>query len=178
MENPFLKRGMIRDRESFFGRRDELQRVFDRLRVMQSVSVVGERRIGKSSLLYQIAMTGQEKLGEDHALHYIDMQRVTTDEEFYERAVKRLGDSGYTHRDLERAIARKKVVLCLDEFEKTANNPNFDVDFFNALRSLAQTGELTLVVATQTPLPELSYTGAIKTSPFFNIFLPTCPWGH
>jgi hypothetical protein len=163
---------MIKDRNSFFGRTEELQRVFDRLWVMQAISVVGERRIGKSSFLYHITLIGQEELSEGYAFHYIDMQRVVTDAEFFERAVRRLGGSGNTHLNLEQAIADKRVVLCLDEFEKTAGNPNFDVDFFNALRSLAQTGELTLIVATQTPLPELSYTGAIKTSPFFNIFAP------
>ena len=46
--NPYAQRGIIRDRTRFVGRERELQQIFSRLQTMQSVSVVGERRIGKS----------------------------------------------------------------------------------------------------------------------------------
>jgi len=173
-ENPFYERGMIRDPQRFFGRREELSQVFDRLRGMQSVSVVGERRIGKSSFLYYIAVTGNERLSDDYRLHYLDMQRVPDEVDFYRRAVKLLGGQGEDTRALEEALAQEphRVVLCLDEFEKTANNERFSPDFFDVLRSLCNAGELALMVATQTPLDELCFTEAIKTSPFFNIFIP------
>ncbi len=172
VDNPFYERGTIKTRDGFFGRRTELARTFDQLRVMQSVSVVGERRIGKSSFLYHLALTGAERLGKGYTCRYLDMQGVTSGREFFEQAVEQLGGSGDTHRDLARAIAGKKVVLCLDEFENTADSADFGADFFNVLRSLAQTGKLALVVATQTPLPELSHRSTVRTSPFYNIFVP------
>ena len=53
--NPFTERGIIRDPKLFFGRKHELKQTFERLAAMQSVSIFGERRIGKSSLLVMIA---------------------------------------------------------------------------------------------------------------------------
>jgi len=168
--NPYAERGMIRDPVRFFGRERELVEIFSRLAFMQSVSVVGERRIGKSSLLYHLAQTGRARLGDKFELRYLDLQSVLSAEEFYERVCELLGTTGSTHRDFERALHGKKVVLCLDEFEQATGNPAFGSDFFNVLRSLAQTGELTLAVAAQHPLSELYRDGAIPTSPFHNIF--------
>jgi hypothetical protein len=168
--NPYAQRGMIRDQARFVGRERELDQIFSSLRTMQSVSVVGERRIGKSSLLYHIVQTGRERLGENYTCHYLDLQLVLSTEEFFDRACELLDAEGDTHRDFEEAIKGKKIILCLDEFEQATNNSAFGEEFFNILRSLAQTGELALVVATQHTLPELYRSGAIPTSPFFNIF--------
>jgi hypothetical protein len=172
VDNPFYERGTVKTRDGFFGRAAELARTFDRLRVMQSVSVVGGPKVGKSSFLYHLALTAPEQLGAGYTCRYLDLQGVTSGREFFARAVEQLGGSGDTHRDLARAIAGKKVVLCLDEFENAADSADFGADFFNVLRSLAQTGELALVVATQTPLPELSHRSTVRTSPFYNIFVP------
>ena len=59
MPNPFFYGGRVNP-EQFVGRSAELQRIFAGLEVthtgqMQSFSVVGPRRIGKSSLLFYIA---------------------------------------------------------------------------------------------------------------------------
>ena len=168
--NPYAERGMIRDRTAFFGRTRELSEILSRLFSMQSVSVVGERRIGKSSFLYHLTQTGSDQLGNDFLLRYLDLQSVLSSEEFYERACELLGAEGSTHRDLERAISGKKVGLCLDEFEQATGNPEFGADFFNVLRSFAGTGKLALVVATQHTLSDLYRAEAIPTSPFPNIF--------
>ncbi len=168
--NPYAERGTVRDAERFFGRTRELDEILSRLATMQSISVVGERRIGKSSLLYHIAQTGTARLGTAFTFCYLDLQGVLSAEEFYERACELLDTAGSTHRDLERAIRGKKIVLCLDEFEQTTANPEFGTDFFNVLRSFAQTGELALVIATQRTLSDLYRVEAIPTSPFSNIF--------
>jgi hypothetical protein len=106
-------------------------------------------------------------------LHYLDLQRVFSVEEFYERACKLLGrEDGQSHLDLEEAIEGKRVVFCLDEFEQ-AYKENFGSEFFNALRSLAQTGNLALVVATQEQLGDLHrlfLQDEDVTSKFHNIF--------
>lgn len=64
-ENPFTVRGMIQNRKDFIGRKAEISHIVSRLKTMQSCSVVGERRIGKSSLLYHLFQTGNERLGDD-----------------------------------------------------------------------------------------------------------------
>ena len=51
--NPYLNRMMIRDVKDFYGRKRAVARVYSRISTThpQSVSIVGPRRIGKSSLL-------------------------------------------------------------------------------------------------------------------------------
>jgi len=148
--NPFTERGIIRDPKRFFGRKHELRQIFERLAAMQSVSIVGERRIGKSSLLAVIAATGPDRLGQEHEFHYIDLERVESTEDFIARALDALHTEGETIRDLERAIQGRKVVLCLDEFEQSGE---FSKEFFGALRSLASTGHLALVAAVDVGQP-------------------------
>jgi hypothetical protein len=159
--NPYAERGMIRDPKKFFGHKRELREIAAWLATMQSVSVVGDRRIGKSSLLYHIAHPGEDdaKLFEGIEAHYLDMQSVISPQEFYFRACDKLGlEKGDSHWDLEAAVEGKEnVVLCLDEFEQ-AYQQDFGADFLNSLRSLAQTGKLALVVATKKPLSELQAT--------------------
>ncbi len=62
--SPFTNRTTITAPEDFVGREEELAAILGRLRTLQSSSIVGERRIGKSSLLYHLAQTGRAKLGE------------------------------------------------------------------------------------------------------------------
>ena len=59
MPNPFFFGGHITDPAKFVGRKAELRRIAALLETahtgqMQSVSIVGERRIGKSSLLFHL----------------------------------------------------------------------------------------------------------------------------
>jgi uncharacterized protein len=172
--NPFYERGPIRDPRRFFGRKSELKQVFARLANMQSVSIVGERRIGKSSLLAMITAMGRERLGKDYEFYTIDLQRVESTEDFFARALEALGvKDGKSARDFEKALDGRKVVLCLDEFEQAAS---FSKEFFNALRSLASTGHLALVTASKRTLAELSQED-LTTSAFFNIFT-TLPLGE
>src|ERR1700759_3007202 len=54
--NPYLNRVAIKDPAQFFGRSREVSKIFSRITASrpQSISVVGERRIGKSSLLHYV----------------------------------------------------------------------------------------------------------------------------
>lgn len=168
--NPFTQRGTIRDPDQFFGREAKLNQIFDRLKTMQSVSVVGERRIGKSSLLYHVSQTGRQRLGTDVHIAYTDLPDVTDEPSFYRRVCQELGAEGRSYSDLERAVRDRKVVACLDEFEKVAGQPVFSRGFFDTLRSLVQSGNFVLIVATQHSLADLCRSGQIATSPFWNIF--------
>lgn len=167
-DNPFYERGMIRDPARFFGRQQELREIFDLLRTGQNVSVVGDSKIGKSSLLYYIYTTGGDRLGRDCIFIFLDLMRVTDEAGFYERVVEELGDAGNTARQLERSLRGKRVILCLDEFERFRDE-DFSAQAVNLLRSLTQEPELTLVLATHQPLETLfPHEGSV--SPFYNIF--------
>lgn len=71
--NPFIVGVPITDPADFFGREREISFCVARLRGMQSVSVTGERRIGKSSLLHYLTATARERLGPEYRPAYVDL---------------------------------------------------------------------------------------------------------
>jgi hypothetical protein len=167
--DPFTQRGAILDPAQFFGRQAELQHIFTCIGKMQSVSVVGERRIGKSSLLDYVSQMGQPYMPAGTHLRYLDVQGVQDAKDFYTRLLEKLGVSGNTFRDLEHALRGKRVVVCLDEFEQVAGNEAFSESFFDGLRSLAQ-DSLALVTASQHSLFDLCRDKKFAGSQFWNIF--------
>jgi len=174
-DNPFTTQGMIRDPRLFFGRAAELDAIWGYLRKDANVSIVAERRMGKSSVLWYVKAKAPEVLDLDESeVHYLDLELVADAQEFFNRLAEILGlAEDATTRDIERVLADRRVILCLDEFDRTANNfEAFPLDFFAVLRGLSQGPRLTLVVATKTPLIDFSATGGM-TSPFYNIFPPT-----
>jgi Cdc6-like AAA superfamily ATPase len=86
MPTPFFFGGHIADPEKFVGRKAELRRIASLLETahtgqMQSVSIVGERRIGKSSLLFHLKQTYSQWLSksECYCFAYIDLQSARHD---------------------------------------------------------------------------------------------------
>ncbi len=170
-QNPFLERGMLKSAGRFFGRQAELDFCLARLRVMQCVSIVGERRIGKSSFLYRLTQVIPQEL-DARPVHYVDMQAIPDDASFWPAVLAEMGikiEGDETQLDFTRALRKQPVILCLDEFERVADSGNFGNDFFNTLRSMANQGYLAMVTATQTPLNALVQTDL--TSSFFNLFV-------
>lgn len=178
--NPYQVGGMIRDREQFVGRDREIREILGRVATMQSVSVVGERRIGKSSLLYHLKDTGSERLRaagyKDYELRYLDVQPLVSAEEFYTHACRLIEGPNQVHGlalggkdDLEKAVSGRKLMLCLDEFEQTVE-ADFGSEFFKFLRHLAQSGDIAFIIATKSPLSELYLSDEELTSGFPNVF--------
>ena len=102
--NPFAGQAMIQDPARFAGRRVELDQVLNLLRGMQGVSLVGVPRIGKSSLLHHIFLTGHAQLGEETTIAYTDFRGVTDERSFYECLCKAVGGTGETLSALEDAV--------------------------------------------------------------------------
>ena len=199
--NPFTYGNPISDPERFFGRQREVEQVFSRLRnrEAESSSIVGERRMGKTSLLHYLAHPQvRQKYSVDspqYVFIYTDLQMVDTSmtpdrlvrrlmrqlvldaqDEDLKRAAEELRQAeiidNFALADLFDVVDLKglHVVMLLDEFEKVTTNTNFGPDFFYGLRSLAIQHNLTLVTSSRTELIELTHSEAIKSSPFFNIF--------
>jgi AAA+ ATPase superfamily predicted ATPase len=198
--NPFSFGNPIRDPRRFIGREEEIQQITSRLlsSARESTSVVGERRIGKTSLLKHLENPEVAEgfgLGRDQfCLVYIDFQGLTdiTPLRFWQRVLRKIGRSlcddalapmieetrrrdeidVFDLEDLFEEISDSgiNVVLLLDEFEYVTQNPNFGSDFFGGLRALAIHFNLSLVPATRRELVDLCHSEEIKGSPFFNIF--------
>jgi hypothetical protein len=200
MSNPFFHRGPIRDPAYFYGRRHELGQVMSLLGAAQSVSLVAQRRIGKTSFLFHIAQpqvcSGYGLDPDQHLFVYVDCGGLGGLDQpgIYRVLLEEIGDvlldrglpagqletlddaQPITYRAFERTLrglARVgwKLIFLLDEFERMSRNPHLDPDFFSGLRALAARYPLAYVVASKQPLLELTYADASTlSSPFFNIF--------
>ena len=186
MPNPYSYDPMVTDPKMFFGREEELRTLYTRLRTMQSTSIVGLRRIGKSSLLYRLVQTVRGELGQNYLPLYIDLQdaRYRTVVGFVTAVAGALnermgglldvggvtdmaGFTGLVERLRDNGVC---PILCLDEFEELIQHPQeFGDDFLEGLRALGSHGKLSLVTASRIPLADLIQKQGL-TSPFFNIF--------
>jgi tRNA A-37 threonylcarbamoyl transferase component Bud32 len=187
LRNPFFSRQRITDPACFYGRSREIEGLYSAVVTHQCRSVVGERKLGKSSLLTAVAHPDlMERYGLDPSrtlFIYLDLEGMVSArrEEFWIELLDRLsavlpaGDSlewvekllvqhagemrFTTIRRLLRRVrdAGLDLVFTLDEFEGLARNPSFEPDFYGELRSLS--GELGIVylTASKRGLYELTY---------------------
>jgi ligand-binding sensor domain-containing protein len=92
--NPYLVGNPIRTEKMFYGREDDFRYVRTKLEAAsQGVLIVfcGERRAGKSSILYQVA---NGRLGERFIPVFVDLQEmvVSSDSEFFARVARLIGE--------------------------------------------------------------------------------------
>lgn len=200
INNPFSFGNPIRDPARFYGRSEDIRQIVNRLRssAHESTSIVGERRIGKTSLLKHLdnpeVAEGLGLLPAEYCMIYIDFQGLTdiTPQRFWMRVLHKMERAIcipdlipeiqeiakleefdlFDLEDLFEKVAAEgqTIVLLLDEFEYVTQNPNFGSDFFGGLRALAIHQNLPLVTATRRELVDLCHSDEIKGSPFFNIF--------
>ncbi|NJL06744.1 MAG: ATP-binding protein [Chloroflexaceae bacterium] len=172
--NPFGRRGRIDDPAEFFGREELLRQIFEELGKGSNLSLIGEREIGKSSLLWMIEHSGPRRLGlPDGAVLSINMQLIHNDDDFIEELADLLRIEPCRGARLARKLRGKRYILCLDEIEKMQRD-RFSVELREELRGLAdgRTAPLTLVVASNVPLAELFPDKLGETSPLANICSP------
>ena len=183
--NPFTSRGMITDPRLFVGREDALERIFSRLEAAQpqSVSIVGERRIGRSSLLWQVKHQAAQRLPnpQHYRLALVDAQdSVAHTPEGVRGLVLRGLFEDHTLPDCDarafdaylsaRNPTRQKLVVLVDEFECFLRyRDHFGDEFFDGLRALANAGIVTWVTASHTPLPEIAVANGFGST-FFGLF--------
>jgi serine/threonine protein kinase len=201
--NPYLNRVMIKHPEDFFGRKKEIKKIYSRLDAPhpQSISIVGDRRTGKSSLLnYVYHRTNRRQSMQNYQnsiFIYMDFQRspditvpMFIDMLFsmFEFEQKKelpsiTGEKNLDHLKnmiQELSSKDKRVILLMDEFEMVTKNENFDMQFFSFMRFLANNFKVAYVTSSAKDLQQLCHTKDIADSPFFNIFsnLPLRTFTH
>ena len=199
--NPFTFGNPIKEPDRFYGHKAEIRQIINRLlsSAHESTSIVGERRIGKTSLLSYLSnpevAVGLGLEPDKFCMVYVDFQGLTdiTPQRFWQRVLGKMAYSVcdksmqtacmklsqqanfdlFDLEDLFESISNKNLttVLLMDEFEYVTQNPNFKGDFFGGLRSLAIHHRVALVPATRRELVDLCHSEEIKGSPFFNIFV-------
>lgn len=211
MPNPFAYGACVTDPSRFVGRTNELRRIFEALDTahtgqLQSVSVVGSRRIGKSSLLYHLRQTFKQKLAqpERYVFAYVDLEAGRYSDlnsllkNILSDLCEALPSSANGLQDhLKNAASQAQIslgdfeggvqkfhafnlypILCLDEFEQLSKHPDKFPDLlYDSWRSLMNGSYLALVIASARPLPTLAQSQSL-TSPFFNIFSDSVELGE
>lgn len=176
--NPFIVGVPITDPADFFGRERELDFCLQRLRGMQSVSILGERRIGKTSLLRYLITTLPERVGAQFRGAFLDLTspNLSSVEGALMSIQRQLGLekpeptlSGFAERLANVHAAGQRAVVALDEAEMFVRLPaEFNHDFCEALRALASAGHLALLTASRLSLREMHEQGAL-VSPLYNV---------
>ncbi|WP_293146152.1 MULTISPECIES: ATP-binding protein [unclassified Microcoleus] len=171
--NPFIpQHGKIDDPRFFFGREREIRRVFETLNSGSSVAIIGERAIGKSSLLQAISREAPNQLRYPRQPIYLDLKNVCDEDDFYDALCHKAGIETAKGFKLQRALESHRLLLILDEVEKMTWD-GFTNQVRGQLRGLAEGthAPLRLVVAACTSLDSLFPDSQDQnmTSPFKGI---------
>jgi hypothetical protein len=168
------------------GRGTQAERTLDNLRRVEPrpnpISLIGERRFGKSSLLAYLERAVADS---PHLLTAsIDLLELSpqTPEGFYAALTESLILNGTLPEDsppltfltFRRFLAglrrtNQALILFIDEFDLVTRDRRFDRTFFDNLRSAVTRYPLTLVVASVAPLADMAHQD-VFTSPFWNVF--------
>lgn len=189
MLNPFFHRGPIRSPQGFFDRHSVLRQGTALLNNGQSISVVGPRRIGKTSFLFRLRQHLDADGGMVWRSGYLDCGalRLSGEADLFLLLHRELqqpddtpvafgssADQAYRAlSDLVRVGAARgeRHVLFLDEFGALGDNPYLTRETFSALRGLVMSHGLIFVTASIQPLMTLDFAHSdALSSPFFNFF--------
>jgi len=170
--NPYIVGNPVRDRSMFFGREAEFELVRRRFQTSHGGLLVfcGERRSGKTSILFQIL---DRRLGPDFVPVLVDMQSmaITDEVDFLSKVAEEISDalgeaaagisppdfhSGSSRpaifqkfvHDVLRALPGRKLVLLFDEYELFENKIDAGVlspDVLHILASLMENKPVFLV---------------------------------
>jgi serine/threonine protein kinase/AAA+ ATPase superfamily predicted ATPase len=194
-DNPYYHRRPIEEERHFYGRTREIEQAVRSIQHRELVSLVGPRRIGKTSLLFRLrALNGDKLHGVERGYVYIyvdgQAHRTTRTSDFYSEVLdtaKTILDQGgralRPHEEPQEGMAfgafrramlsllKRKItpVVLLDEFDVLSENPSFDSAFFDGMRSIATQGAV-FVTASKRTLFQLYHNKEAMGSPFFNYF--------
>jgi tRNA A-37 threonylcarbamoyl transferase component Bud32 len=188
--NPFFNRQRITDPAYFYGRARELEALYSAVATRQCRSLVGERKLGKSSLLTHLANPPTLRAhGLDPAQYvfiYTDLEGMANInyDEFWPELLDRLESALPADQEALRRMTREvalsaevrfmqvrrllrrveraglTVVLMLDEFESLAANDAFTPAFYGELRSLAGEMGVVYLTASKRSLYDLTFRHA------------------
>lgn len=188
MTNPYVYAAPIQGREGFYGRASEMMRISSRIAAErpQSVSVVGEPKSGKTSLINFLCDPESQAEMLDDPAQYVLLRmelegRPPRDpEEFFRQLAGVLDDMGEGPMtptydgflDVVRGLMsnERRLIVFLDDFGVVTQNAGFPLEFFSFMRSVANNNDVGYLTTSWAPLQQLCHTQDIEESPFFNIF--------
>jgi serine/threonine-protein kinase len=181
----------VTDIKNFIGRVSLAAKIYSRIGAgrPQSVSIVGDLKIGKTSLINYLTDPQIMKTYLDSPESYIFIKISISENNIdtLEQFVKLLSDqisqkSGYPYektlsyydwfKKAAEALTKegRKLIVFLDDFNLITQNENFPLEFFSFLRSMANNYNVAYVTTSYHDLQKLCISKDVEESPFFNIF--------
>jgi hypothetical protein len=184
--SPYRNRSALRQADEFFGRRQELAEIYSSIEGGHFVSLVGERRVGKTSILNALRFPEYHRafdIGPHVCFAFVNAQYCAgRDEEcFLKLLLDQIARTAGTTirggtRDVLRDVAQElhsrsvKLVVLLDEVDVLVNNPAVPPDFFSYLRAWTEEFQVPFVIASK----EGSVDRLVETqgagSSFWNVY--------
>lgn len=182
-------------KENFYGRRKEIDLIYNSMSQGGCCSVVGTRKMGKTSILKHLSNSDVlEELGKEFGIEpekylfiFYDLERINNESDFWEKlqkiyrnlALKIKIDLSYENsnsKGFERfetflqQLSRNELrtILFLDEFDAAINK--MGEMFFSILRSFHGEYKISYVIASTTSLTQFINQGKLPITHFFNIF--------
>jgi len=192
MQNSFNYQQPVTDISHFHGRKTIITKIYSRIgaRRPQSVSIVGDYKAGKTSLLRFLADTSTQQQYLDDAENYFCLFIPVDDkgdsfENFVSylcRAVSQVINADFQYSSIiesynwlknvveTKTAENKKFIFFMDDFNLITQNEAFPLEFFSFLRSLANNFNMAYVTSSYLDLQQLCVSKDVEESPFFNIF--------
>jgi energy-coupling factor transporter ATP-binding protein EcfA2 len=141
--NPFVPlNGRIDDPSQFFAQDKVIKDIFETLDFGSSVALIGNRGMGKSSILKEIAHTSQQRIKWQSI--YIDWNWVIKEEDLWQMVCEELRVC--TVVELKRKIQSRNILLLLDHVEKMERQA-FGEEIRTQLRAFAEGKQGKVIIA-------------------------------
>jgi energy-coupling factor transporter ATP-binding protein EcfA2 len=142
--NPFVPlTGRVEDPAQFFEPHGLINNVFETLN-SSSVALIGERGMGKSSILNALERLAPERLNRQAI--YLDWNLIPNEDTFWEMICHGIGVQRCYNHHLIRELQSRRLLLLLDEVEKMGQQ-DFGSEIRSQLRGFAQGSSMKVVIA-------------------------------
>jgi len=183
--SPFITGNIIKDPDKFWGREIECQNLLSRIKNMGSTSIICPRRIGKSSLAYNILRKGQSLLSDkDYEFVWLDGQsNHSLSVDLFFKSISENSSLSYRSGKIpkeslinfEDSVKKhsKKLIIIINEFEILTDEEHileFGKQFYNTLRMLSEQSYCAIITTFCKSLKVLCKKILGISSPFYNIF--------
>lgn len=194
MINPYQFPNPVSTDGLFFGRDSTIKRLRTSFKSSRSVQLIGQYRIGKSSVLQYVYEHVNKIIDRDKVIPiYYDlsrMPRLRNGQDYFARIWRMISQSLVDRGESRAALSedvdlydpekfedylatwskeeKYQFVVLLDEFGVVARNEDFDLDFFGNLRNTIVVDNIYYIIASPRPLSEIGHS-KINESPLFNI---------
>jgi energy-coupling factor transporter ATP-binding protein EcfA2 len=143
--NPFVPlTGRVEDPAQFFEPQGVINNIFETLNSGSSVALIGERGMGKSSILKAIERLAPERLNRQAI--YLDWNLIPNEDTFWELVCHGIGVPRCHNHHLIKELQSRRLLLLLDEVEKMGQQ-EFGAEIRSQLRGFAQGSSMKVVIA-------------------------------